>query len=195
MSRAREIARLKITLEYFAPPVTRTIEVPFDLKLDRLHRVIQAAMGWTDSHLYEFTAGAAGWGIPDADFGDGPLPASKTSLREVIEDTGQRQIDYIYDFGDGWEHKIKIEDISLADPAQVYPRLVSASGRCPPEDVGGVPGYQEMLEAIADPKHEDHDWMVECHGASFDAEDPETENLAQAVARLAIKWTPKRKIN
>lgn len=92
------IIALKITLEYIEPAVTRTLQVPANIRLDRLHLTIQAAMGWTNSHLYMFEAGGATWGLPDPDFGGEDLPANKTTLAEVIEDTGARTINYLYDY-------------------------------------------------------------------------------------------------
>lgn len=82
---------------------------------------------------------------------DGPLPASKTSLLNVIEDTETKTIHYIYDFGDN--HMIRVEKIDDAILGADYPRLFRAIGACPPEDVGGVPGYAEFLQARADPNH------------------------------------------
>ena len=79
------IIELKITLEYIEPAVTRTLQVPSSIRLDRLHLTIQAAMGWTNSHLYMFEAGGATWGLPDPDFGGDDLPANKTTLAELIE--------------------------------------------------------------------------------------------------------------
>ena len=110
------IARLKVTLEDVEPAVMRRLDVPLKIRLDRLHLVLQAAMGWTDSHLYEFRAAGAGWGVPDPDFDDGPLPAAKTTLFDVTEDTGARTIHYLYDFGDGWDHAVRIERIGEPDP-------------------------------------------------------------------------------
>jgi hypothetical protein len=144
------IARLKVTLEDVEPAVMRRLDVPLKIRLDRLHLVLQAAMGWTNSHLYELRAGGAGWGVPDPDFHDGPLPAAKTTLFDVTEDTGARTIHYLYDFGDGWNHAVRIERIGEPDPQALYPQLVAATGRCPPEDVGGPWGYAEFLAAIAD---------------------------------------------
>src|SRR6202162_5553172 len=106
---ADTIARLKITLDDVKPTVLRRIEVPFDIRLDRLHLAIQAAMGWTNSHLYEIRAGDVGWGIPDHDWGAGPLDARKARLGDVLEDVGTKTLRYVYDFGDGWDHTIKIE--------------------------------------------------------------------------------------
>ena len=149
------IARLRIILNDVDPQPMRQIEVPLKIRLDRLHEVIQAAMGWTDTHLYEFRAGGTGWGVPDPDgFGDGPIPAKKTTLQKVIEDTGARTIQYVYDFGDDWDHSIRIERVGEAAPAVVYPRLLKASEACPPEDVGGAPGHEDFLKVLADPVHE-----------------------------------------
>ena len=86
------IARLKITLDDVKPAVLRRVEVPLTIRLDRLHLVLQAAMGWTNSHLYEIRARDVGWGVPDPDWGDGPLDARKTRLLDVIEDTGAKTL-------------------------------------------------------------------------------------------------------
>lgn len=148
------IARLKITLVDVEPQVMRRIEVPLDIRLDRLHLAIQAAMGWTNSHLYEIRVRDVGWGLPVPGIDDGPLDARKARLSDAIEDTGARTLGYTYDFGDNWEHAVKIERIGPAVPGTAYPRLLDAAGRCPPEDVGGYPGYMEMLAAKADRRHE-----------------------------------------
>ena len=150
---ADTIARLKITLDNVKPAVLRRVEVPFNIRLDRMHLTIQAAMGWTNSHLYEIRAGDVGWSTPypeedwDGDF----LDARKARLGAVLEDVGTKTLKYLYDFGDGWEHTIKIERLIDLEPGVLYPRLVEVSGRCPPEDVGGPWGYGEFLEAIKDP--------------------------------------------
>lgn len=84
------IIEIKVTLEYIEPSVTRTLQVPSDIRLDRLHLTLQAAMGWTNSHLYMFQAEGATWGLPDPNFGGDDLPANKTTLAEVLTDTGAR---------------------------------------------------------------------------------------------------------
>ena len=190
MSARETIARLAVTIEDVEPAVIRRLEVPLELRLDQLHQVLQAAMGWTDSHLYEIRVGETGWGIPDPDrdFGDGPLDARKTRLREVIEETGARHLTYLYDFGDGWDHTIRIEWIGEADATAAYPRLLEASGRCPPEDVGGPPGYEEFLKAIADPEHEDHDELHDWAGGDFDPHDVNSDGIAEALAELGARW-------
>lgn len=192
MSRPRPIARLKITLADVEPKVVRRIDVPFRIRLDRLHQILQAAMPWTDSHLYEFTAGGTGWGVPDPDnISDGPLPASKTTLKDVLEDTGAKTIHYIYDYGDHWDHVINVERIGEADPMLLYPFLIAATGRCPPEDVGGSTGYAELLEAIADPDHEEHDTMLRWAGGAFDPGAAPVEVIGAALERLAKRWAPR----
>lgn len=187
------IAKLAVTLEDMEPPVKRHLEVPFDIRLDRLHQVLQAAFGWTDSHLWQITAGDVGWGIPDPDWGDGPLDGRKATLYDVIEDTGAETLVYHYDFGDGWEHKIKVTSITDGRTGEIYPRLVDGEGRCPPEDVGGPWGYGEFLQAIADPNHEEHESWIEWGPPNFNPNDAGIEDLQHNVRRLAQRWRPRRK--
>lgn len=188
---ADTIARLKITLNDVEPAVLRRIEVPFDIRLDRLHLVIQAAMGWTNTHLYEIRARDVGWGIPDREWGDGPLDARKARLGDVLEDVGAKTLRYLYDFGDGWEHTIEVERVVDSEPAILYPRLIEANGRCPPEDIGGPWGYAEFLEAISDPKHERHAEFKEWLSDDFDPNIVDAGWLAAEVAVLAKRWSRK----
>ncbi len=189
---AKSIARLKIALRDVAPAVTRRIEIPLSLRLDRLHLALQAAMGWTNSHLYEFRVRDMGWGEPDPDWGSDRLDARKTSLLDVLEDTGAKSLRYLYDFGDGWEHTIKIERIVEAVPGMDYPRLMEAAGRCPPEDVGGPWGYRDFLAAIADPGHERHAECKEWIDEPFDPGTADTEGHARALFALARQWARRR---
>lgn len=188
---ATSIAHLKVTLDDVKPAVQRRLEVPLTIRLDRLHLVLQAALGWTDSHLYEIKAGGVGWGMPDPDFGEGPLDARKARLVDVLEDVGTKTLKYLYDFGDGWEHTIKVERVTEAVPDVAYPVLLDARGRCPPEDVGGPWGYEEFLEALADPDHESHADMKVWAGRNYDPKVVDVEALAAAVAALAKAWTRK----
>jgi hypothetical protein len=183
------IARLKITLDDVKPAVLRRIEVPLTLRLDRLHLVIQAAMGWTNSHLYEILAGGVGWGMIDPDGGDGPLDARKARLIDAIEDT--KTLRYLYDFGDGWEHTIKVERLLDPEPGILYPRLIEVAGRCPPEDVGGPWGYAEFLDALNDPKHERHAEFKEWIADDFDPNLVDAQWLTEELAALAKRWSRK----
>ena len=188
---ANSVATLNITLDDVKPTVQRRVQVPLTIRLDRLHLVLQAAMGWTNSHLYEIRARDVGWGVPDLDFGDGPADARKVRLIDVLEDLGVKTLKYLYDFGDGWEHTVKIERIADAVPGLAYPILIDAVGRCPPEDVGGPPGYDEFLDALADPAHERHAEMKDWVGEAFGPTAANIEALSADVAALATKWARK----
>ncbi|WP_426437877.1 plasmid pRiA4b ORF-3 family protein [Bradyrhizobium genosp. P] len=195
---ADTIARLKITLDNIKPTVLRRIEVPLDIRLDRLHLTIQAAMGWTNSHLYEIRAGDVGWSTPypEADGSSDLLDARKAKLGDVLEDVGRKKLIYLYDFGDGWEHVIKVERLADPEPGALYPCLIEVAGRCPPEDCGGPWGYSELIEALKDPSHERHDELKEWIGDDFDANDDQAEWLIAEVATLTKNWSrkPRRRV-
>jgi hypothetical protein len=188
---AATIARLKITLDDVKPVVLRRVEVPFDIRLDRLHLTIQAAMGWTNSHLYEIRAGGVGWSTPDPDAGWGGdlMDARKARLGDVLEDIGTKTLKYLYDFGDGWEHTIKIERLVDPKPGMLYPSLIEAKSHCPPEDVGGPWGYGELLEALADPSHERHGELKEWLADDFNPHVVDIDLLSEDVADLAQRWS------
>jgi hypothetical protein len=190
---AATVARLKITLDDVTPAILRRVEVPFDIRLDRLHLTVQAAMGWTDSHLYEIRAGDVGFSTPDpdADWAGDFLDARKARLDDILADIGTKKLVYLYDFGDGWEHTITIERIADPEPGVLYPRLIEVRGRCPPEDCGGPVGYAELLEAITDPKHERHAELAEWVRDDFDPEVDDAEALIAEVAALAKSWSRK----
>ena len=102
-----------------------------------------------------------------------------------------KTIKYLYDFGDGWEHTVKVERITDAILGLIYPRLIDATGRCPPENVGGSRSYAEFLDALADPAHENHAEMAELIGETFDPNAADVEALAEDVAALAKAWACK----
>jgi hypothetical protein len=195
MSDPGKIARLAIALAEVKPPVRRRIEVPLDIRLDRLHRVFQIVMGWEDYHLYEFRIGRSiAYGVPDSDWdfpGSSPRPANKATLADLLAQTRNKTFQYVYDFGDDWRHTGKLEALAQAEPNTIYPRLLSAQGRCPPEDVGGPRGYAEYLRAMADPRHERHADMVEWRGPDFDPTAVDDANIQKQLSRLAPR--PRRK--
>ncbi len=185
-----DVARLKITLDEVRPRVVRRIEVPLDIRLDRLHLVIQAVMPWEDYHLYEFRAGKTAWGEPDPDWdvpGTSPLPAREASLGDLLGPS-RRRFAYVYDFGDDWRHSVRVEALTAAEPDTAYPRLLTAEGRCPPEDVGGPWGYGEYLDALADPAHERHAEMVQWRGPGFDPNRVDEDAIRKVLARLAKRF-------
>ncbi len=181
------IIEIEITLMYVEPKVERTLLVPSDVSLENLHSIIQEAVGWTDSHLYMFSAGERAWSLPDPDpdWEINYLPSDEITLGEVAEQTAGRDFEYVYDFGDGWTHAIKVGEARSPVSGKLYPQLTRVSGRCPPEDVGGPPGYARFLEIIADPDHPEHVETVEWCGGEFDPNEPEAEALRAGVRRLA----------
>ncbi len=189
------IAHLRIQLTDVTPPPVRVVEVPVDITLARLHLVVQAAMPWLNYHLYEFRTRKERWGLPMEDFGF-PMGvkshnANKGSLAELLASQKSKTFDYVYDFGDDWLHKVKVERLFEAEDGVVYPRLVDASGACPPEDCGGPWGYAEMVEALEDPDHDRHEEITEWLGEDFDPNHFDKAALTTAVAKLARKGKAK----
>ena len=196
MSIATTAVRIKATLSDVEPEVMRRLVVPVGLRLDRLHLVLQAAFGWTNTHLYEFRAGGLGWGVPDpGGMHDGPIDARKARLYDIVRETGAKTIHYIYDFGDNWDHTLKLEKWFPDDPMIGLPYLLEAKGRCPPEDVGGAPGYEDYLAAIKSPNHPEHANMIAWGPEAFDPRVTNERELTRAVEKLAERWErkPRRK--
>ena len=106
----------------------------------------------------------------------------------MLEDAGTKTLKYLYDFGDGWKHTIKVERLIDPESGVLYPRLIAAKGHCPPEDVGGPWGYSEFLEAIADPSHERHNELKEWFADDFNPHVIDVDWLSQDVAELAQRW-------
>jgi hypothetical protein len=134
---AATVARLKITLDNVKPTVLRRVEVPFDIRLDRLHLTIQAAMGWTNSHLYELRAGGVGWSTPypDEDWAGDFIDARKARLGDVLEDVRAKKLAYLYGFGDGWQHTIKVERLGDPEPGVLYPRPSKSAAAARPRSL------------------------------------------------------------
>jgi Plasmid pRiA4b ORF-3-like protein len=132
-----------------------------------LHDTLQAVFGWTDSHLHSFEKDGKYWGVPEY---DDLIDESKVQLAKLLMAEGESMI-YVYDFGDDWRHEVALEKIIPANDLMKIPICLDGARRCPPEDVGGVSGYQEFLEAIFDPTHEEYEHMIEWAGGPFQAED------------------------
>jgi hypothetical protein len=187
-AKAAGVFEIKVTIAGVQPPVWRRLLVPADLRLDQLHNVLQAAFGWSDSHLHHFYTGdrrkaITYYGMPPPDGDDGGMPEEderRFSLRDLAPGKGA-PLAYEYDFGDSWLHQIKVERVIKADEAGPTPRCISGARACPPEDVGGAWGYGEFLEILADPGHEQHKEMMEWAGEF----DPEAFNQGAANAALA----------
>lgn len=162
-----DILQIKVTLRETKPPVWRRLLLPSNLNLEHLHQILQLAMGWMDCHLHEFEIGGRRYGAKDPDF-DG-VDERKVKLRDVLGVKGAKG-KYTYDFGDGWEHSLLVEKVLPPEPGKAYPMCVAGKRACPPEDCGGPWGYEEFLEAMADPEHEQHEELSEWIGGEFDPE-------------------------
>lgn len=174
--------QLEVTLTDIWPPIWRRLLVPGGTRLGKLHRILQRVMGWQDYHLHCFTIGGQVFGVPDPDDYEELLDESMVMLRQVAL-AAQTRLTYEYDFGDCWTHEILVEQI-LPSAGDVRHAVCLAGRRaCPPEDVGGVSGYAEFLEAIRDPQHEEHDSMLEWAGGAFD---PEAFDLEKVNAQLRV---------
>jgi hypothetical protein len=149
------------------PPVWRRLLIPATIRLDRLHHVIQAAMGWQDCHMHAFADGSCEYGPADPELGH--RDERKTTLDRLLKRQGER-IRYTYDFGDSWEHEIVVEKVLAAEPGARHPVCVAGNGACPPEDCGGVWGYEHLREVLADPADEEHEEMLQWLGLQTDAE-------------------------
>jgi len=170
--------QLKVSLRGISkPPVWRRLLVPADLRLDRLHDVIQTALGWTDTHLHVFSTAVGDYGVPDPELG---FRNERTArLTQFLKQPGDR-LRYAYDFGDGWEHDVVFEKRIGSNPGDRIPSCIAGKGACPPEDCGGPWGYADLKDALADSCHEDHEYMLDWLGLDNAADfDPAACDVAE----------------
>lgn len=166
---SKRVHQLKVVLRGVRPPIWRRLQVPSGMTLAELHRVVQVAMGWADYHLHQFEIGGVTYGVDDGE-GWGPAPEDEGHTRlDRVAGKGTR-FTYEYDFGDGWEHVVTVEDVLDAEAGARYPVCTAGKRACPPEDCGGVWGYEAFLAAVADPDHEEHEDLLEWAGGQFDPE-------------------------
>lgn len=164
---------LQVQLEplVLVPPIWRRVMVSGDITLRRLHHVLQAAMGWESRHLYQFDIGESVYGTQDPDFpDDSTLDDRRYKLKKLVSE-GDR-IRYTYDFGDSWQHVIAVENIQAcpSDDIADLCKLLGGERACPPEDVGGAPGYIDFLEAVSKPESAEGHGMIRWFGGDFNAE-------------------------
>lgn len=181
------VYQLKITLRGVSkPPVWRRVLVPAGITLRELHEVILSAMGWDGGHLHVFSTGWQEYGSPDP--GLGHASDREVRLPQLLSAPGDRLL-YTYDFGDDWEHGIVLEETRAAVRGESYPSCVAGKGACPPEDCGGVWGYANLKEVLADPSHEDHhdvlDWLGLDEDDEFDPREFSVEDVNARLSRLS----------
>ena len=184
---AHDIVQIRIALQDIEPPIWRRVQVPTDFPLRRLHDVIQAVIGWLDSHLHQFEIGDKLYGQPeiagDDHFGPPLYSDRNTRLAQLLE-RGIDRFTYTYDFGDDWRHEIEIEGTLQAQPGVEYPILVAGERRGPPEDCGGPFGFVAFLDAMSDPGHPDHEDVMDWYGEPFEAEDMELDKVEAMLSRI-----------
>jgi hypothetical protein len=176
------VYQLKITFKDTKPPIWRRVEVADEITLAKLHHIIQAAMGWTDSHLHRFSLGRVLYSVPFPGYDGGMRDERRHTLNQLLTAPKQK-LGYEYDFGDRWTHEVLLEKVLTPEPGVSYPRCTAGKHACPPEDCGGVWGYAGFLEAIGDPKHELHEELREWVGGEFD---PELFDIAEVNTALRL---------
>lgn len=177
---------LKVTLLDVSPPVWRLLRVPSAITLSTLHAVVQLALGWQDVHLHEWRLGDAVYGPPDEeDWGEGLEDEAAAVLGEVV--AADDVLRYDYDLGDGWEHLVEVVAVQPYDGTVRPVEVLDGARAAPPEDCGGPPGYEHLVDALADPDDPEHDEMVELFGDAFD---PDWFDRPTLNRRLETLWRP-----
>jgi hypothetical protein len=185
MKKPSPIYQLKVTLTRSRPPIWRRILIASDADLGLFHYILQDVMGWTDSHLHQFIAGGVMYSTPDDEFADEIgmeiRDESKYKLSQVLKKE-KASLTYEYDFGDSWEHKIVLEKILPHDDSIQTPSCIKGKRACPPEDCGGVWGYENLITIIQDPKHPEYEEMREWLAEDFDPEHFDLDEINEALA-------------
>ena len=186
------VYELEVSLLHSDPRIWRRLTVPSGITLTQLHRAIQAVMGWDDSHLHEWVVEGTSYSEPSAEL-EGAANESRVRLHDLI--TRRRQvIDYTYDFGDEWRHRVTVFNIRPQEAGEVVPRCLDGANACPPEDSGGLYRYQGLCETMAHPGTPDYEEMLEWLGGPWDPAEFSVEEASEkllAVARRG-RWAAKR---
>ncbi|MDM8546841.1 plasmid pRiA4b ORF-3 family protein [Candidatus Venteria ishoeyi] len=170
----KTIYQIKISLRYSKPPIWRRVLLPAATHLDKLHQIIQIVMDWEGYHLHHFATPGRGF---NRFFSTAEM--IQNGMMDDMEDESQFQLqdflrqekdklDYVYDFGDDWEHVIMLEKILASDPKIQYPCCSSGRRAAPPEDIGGIPGYEHLLNVLEQPDHPEYEELTEWLADDFD---------------------------
>ena len=173
---------LRVSLRYTEPVVWRRMVVASDMPLPKFATALEKAMGWEGYHLHSFDVGGVLFGSPDDD--DDRFINEKAARVNHVLPRVESLMQWDYDFGDGWEHDVIVEAIEPLEPKTKYPLVLAGEQCCPPEDVGGPPGYQELLRVLSDPKDEEHEHMRSWAPENFA---PDVFDLVAANRRLRSK--------
>jgi hypothetical protein len=173
--------QLHIELRGSKPKIWRRVLVPETITLAKLHAVIQAVFGWSGGHLHEFNVGEERFGTPDPEYDEPGSVRNERTTRLASALGAARTMSYVYDFGDNWQHRIKVEKTLIPDPELKLPLCVGGANATPPDDCGGIYGYYDFVEAVSDPNHPEHADMTEWIGRPWD---PAAFDLDSANFRL-----------
>jgi hypothetical protein len=178
------IYHLQIALNNVTPAITRTVVVEDDMTLFELHLVVQIAMGWENCHLWQFEIATRIFADLEIDEYIQADDSRRILLREILPNQIGFEFEYTYDFGDDWEHNIRIDKIQQSDFGRRYPYCLLGENACPPEDCGGAPGYENILFLLQHPKHPQYEArIVEWLGTDFD---PTNFDMTEVNDRLDI---------
>ncbi|MGX9134127.1 plasmid pRiA4b ORF-3 family protein [Rummeliibacillus sp. JY-2-4R] len=194
LSYAKGILQLKVTLKGTKPPIWRRIQVDSYMSFHELHLIIQAVMGWSNTHLYNFIYKDLSIELEDegdidlGGFDDvNKLDSDIVALGEFLSKEGD-QLLYTYDFGDNWEHTVEVEKIlpypNLDSIDPFKPRCISAKRACPPEDCGGIYGYDHLLEVLSGPDSDEKQELTEWLGDDYDTEKVNLEEINEVLSNI-----------
>ena len=173
--------QLLVELSEIKPRIWRRLIVADTTPLPLLHRMLQVAFGWQDYHLHDFKIGSLRFGVPDKDFPPPPIDERRVRLYQIAYEPGDRFL-YTYDFGDSWHHEAHLEDLRAAEEPR-RPRCMEGQRASPPEDCGGVEGYERLVAALGDPKDAEHD-DIEQWADGWDPERLDLDVINRRLARL-----------
>jgi hypothetical protein len=182
-----DIAILRIELEGIEPLIWRRVGVRTAMNLKAFHCVIQAVMGWLDCRLWEFTANERKYGmlVPNDPVWNERITNVAGAKLSGLLTVGVREIGYVYDMGDNWQHRIIVEKFKAAEPGVLYPQFLGGERRCPPEDCGGIPGYYEFLNNIASKQSKRRKAALDWYGAPYDPEEMGEQQIVTTLSGIA----------
>jgi len=177
------VFRLRVTLDEIEPPIYRRLLVPAEMRLDELSQVLLDAMGWEGGHLHRFLQGALSYSNTEFELEEAE-DESKYSLGEIVSKEDDK-FEFEYDFGDGWVHKVVVEQLCPTEDGVHYPVCLDGARACPPEDCGGVGGYDELVAAMAEPRHPRRkEWLESLGGKAFEADTFDLKEINDRLRRL-----------
>jgi hypothetical protein len=160
-----KVFELTITLQDTSPLVWRKILTHEFIALDELHMLIQITMGWENSHLFDFRINKKIYADRESALEMNTLPMDGLQLCDVLGDT--KKFIYTYDFGDGWVHEIKVSKTLDHDPRMNYPACIGGENACPPEDCGGIPGFEDLKSTLAGKESQEKDELLTWLGGFY----------------------------